>query len=59
MMKKVDMSAQAIAARLKRTSQLRRLCLSLAKTKLQPPEKKTDNRSPSVEKSDSVMRKSR
>ena len=30
---KVDMSAKAITARLRRVSQLRRLCLSLAKAK--------------------------
>jgi len=37
MTKQVDMSASAITARLKRVSQLRRLCLSLQKAKL--PEK--------------------
>ncbi|MBC8028684.1 MAG: hypothetical protein H7Z16_01115 [Pyrinomonadaceae bacterium] len=36
-MNKVDMSASAVTARLKRVSQLRRLCLSLKKAKL-PPE---------------------
>jgi len=30
---KVDMSAKAVTTRLKRVSQLRRLCLSLAKAK--------------------------
>lgn len=30
---KVDMSAKAVTARLKRVSQLRRLCLSLAKAR--------------------------
>lgn len=30
----VDMSAQAVTLRLKRVSQLRRLCLSLSKAKL-------------------------
>jgi hypothetical protein len=42
---KVDMSAQAIATRLKRVSQLRRLCLSLAKAKpaLAVAESRTEN----------------
>jgi hypothetical protein len=39
-MNKVDMSASAVTARLKRVSQLRRLCLSLKKAKL-PPEADT------------------
>ena len=34
---KVDMSAKAVTARLKQVSQLRRLCLSLAKAKPIPP----------------------
>ncbi len=34
LMKQVDMSAAAVTARLKRVSQLRRLCLSLQKAKL-------------------------
>jgi hypothetical protein len=37
---KIDMSAKAIAARLKFVSQLTRLCLSLAKAKPVPPRKK-------------------
>jgi hypothetical protein len=37
-MNKVDMSAQAITARLKRASQLRDLCLSLGKAKFVEPE---------------------
>jgi hypothetical protein len=37
---KVDMSAKAVTARLKRVLQLRRLCLSLAKAKPVPPQKK-------------------
>jgi|GEM_PF-1980628 len=37
---KVDMSAKAISARLKLVSQLRRLCLSLAKAKEISPEEK-------------------
>lgn len=36
---KIDMSAAAVTARLKRTSQLRRLCLSLQKAKLLIPER--------------------
>jgi len=39
-MKQVDMSAKAVTARLKRVSQLRRLCLSLQKAKL--PVKESD-----------------
>jgi hypothetical protein len=39
-MKRVDMSAKAVTARLKRVSQLRRLCLSLQKAKL--PAEKSD-----------------
>lgn len=38
-MMKVDMSAKAVTARLKLTSQLRRLCLSLGQS--QPNESKT------------------
>jgi hypothetical protein len=36
---KVDMSAAAVTLRLKRVSQLRRLCLALAKAKPAPPAK--------------------
>ena len=32
----VDMSAQAVTTRLKRISQLRRLCLALQKAKIKP-----------------------
>jgi hypothetical protein len=35
-MPKVDMSADAVTTRLKRVSQLRRLCLSLQKAKIKP-----------------------
>ena len=35
-MSQIDMSAKAVTARLKRVSQLRRLCLSLQKAKLPP-----------------------
>jgi hypothetical protein len=34
---KIDMSARAVTTRLKRTSQLRRLCLSLARSKPAQP----------------------
>jgi hypothetical protein len=42
---KVDMSAKAVTTRLKRVSQLRRLCLSLGKAKpvRNPSPEKTDN----------------
>jgi hypothetical protein len=40
-MPKVDMSPEAIAVRLKRVSQLRRLGLSLQKAKLRPKAEKT------------------
>ena len=42
-MRKVDMSPEAITARLKRIEQLRRLCLSLGKTTF-PPMNKKDGR---------------
>jgi hypothetical protein len=41
-MTKVEMSAQAVTARLKRISQLRRLCLSLRKTRFSPPDNKPE-----------------
>ena len=50
-MKKVDMSADAITARLKRVAQLRRLCLSLQKAKL-PTE---ENSSPTVRKGSAFL----
>jgi hypothetical protein len=40
---KVDMSPKAISLRLKRVSQLRRLCLSLAKAKPVSPKEKGKN----------------
>jgi hypothetical protein len=40
---KVDMSPKAISTRLKLVSQLRRLCLSLAKAKPVPPKEKGKN----------------
>ena len=42
---KVDMSAQAVTIRLKRASQLRRLCLALGKAK-SLDRKAKDNQSP-------------
>jgi hypothetical protein len=42
-MKKVDMSAKAVTARLKLVSELRRLCLSLQKAKLPTGESKPGN----------------
>ena len=41
-MHKVDMSAQAVTARLKRVSQLRRLGLSLQKAKIKRDENRTE-----------------
>ena len=41
-MTKVDMSAKAVTARLRRVSELRRLCLSLQKAKLLSPGEKGD-----------------
>jgi hypothetical protein len=35
-MRQIDMSAQAVTARLKLVSQLRRLCLSLGTAKIKP-----------------------
>lgn len=53
-MKNVDMSAPAVSARLRRTSQLRRLCLSLGKAKLpktdQTPEKTATKKDASVQR---------
>ena len=42
---KVDMSAKAVTARLKRVSQLRRLCLSLGRAKQKANVKKSLGRS--------------
>lgn len=39
-MRKVDMSSRAVTARIKRVSQLRRLCLSLRKAKLMSDSKR-------------------
>jgi hypothetical protein len=43
---KVDMSAKAVTARLKLVSQLRRLCLSLAKANPVNPPAKSDEKAP-------------
>ena len=50
-MPKVDMSAKAVTTRLKRTSQLRKLSLSLQKAKLvedQTPEKREESSNPTL-----------
>ncbi len=39
---RVDMSSEAIATRLKRVSQLRRLCLSLGKAKIESKDELLD-----------------
>ena len=56
-MKQVDMSAKAVTARLKRVSQLRRLCLSLQKAKLpteensgKPSEERRESSQPGTRK---------
>ena len=36
-MPRIDMSAEAVTARLKLVSELRRLCLSLGTAKIEPP----------------------
>jgi hypothetical protein len=47
-MRQIDMSAEAVTARLKLVSQLRRLCLSLATAKIrtQPPVKTSEVKDP-------------
>ena len=50
-MPKVDMSAKAITARLRRVSELRRLCLSLRKAKAQSNEAKQDQNASSSQPS--------
>jgi hypothetical protein len=47
-MRKVDMSANAVTARLKRVAQLRRLCLSLRKAKPHPEEHKGKGNQPAA-----------
>lgn len=56
-MKQVDMSDKAVTARLKRVSQLRRLCLSLKKAKLPGEGKTTGTRTPRAESSQTVAQK--
>lgn len=41
-MPRIDMSAQAVTTRLKRISQLRRLCLSLQKATIKPRASKAE-----------------
>lgn len=48
-MKQVDMSARAVTDRLRRVSQLRRLCLSLQKAKLPAAHKVTEKKPTSGE----------
>lgn len=49
-MRQIDMSAEAVTARLKLVSQLRRLCLSLGKAKIrtQVPVKARDVKTPNA-----------
>jgi len=49
-MRQIDMSAEAVTARLKLVSQLRRLCLSLGKAKIrtQAPVKTPDVKTPNA-----------
>jgi hypothetical protein len=49
-MKKVDMSPEAVTARLKRIEQLRRLCLSLGKATFPSADKKDLDQSPAPAK---------
>ena len=50
-MPKVDMSAKAVTARLRRVSELRRLCLTLQKAKVQSNEAKRDQNASSSQPS--------
>lgn len=50
-MAKVDMSARAVTARLRRVSELRRLCLSLQKAKVLSHEAKRDQNASSSQPS--------
>ena len=54
-MRQIDMSAEAVTARLKLVSQLRRLCLSLgaAKINTEPQVKTSDVRNPKPASNDS------
>ena len=59
-MKHVDMTAKAVTARLRRVSQLRRLCLSLQKAKLPAAERHTSKISvPHLEASPAVNQKTK
>ena len=58
-MKQVDMSDKAISDRLKRVSQLRRLCLSLQKAKLPVERKPTESSVRRGESSQEVKRKTK
>jgi len=58
-MKPVDMSDKAVSARLKRVSQLRRLCLSLQKAKLPVERKATESSARRAEASQVVKRKTK
>lgn len=49
---KVDMSSEAIATRLKRVSQLRRLCLSLGKARIETDDELVDSNATENEVSD-------
>ena len=46
---KVDMSSEAIATRLKRVSQLRRLCLSLGKARIESDDESVDSNAATTE----------
>jgi hypothetical protein len=50
-MPKVDMSARAVTARLRRVSELRRLCLSLQKAKVHSNEVKRNQKAQSPQPS--------
>ena len=58
-MKEVDMSAKAVTARLKRVSQLRRLCLSLQEAKLPAAEKATEKSEKGGESSQPLEQKTK
>ena len=58
-MRQVDMSAKAVTARLKRVSQLRRLCLSLQKAKLPTQGNTTEVREKHAESSQPAKQKAK
>ena len=43
-MRQIDMSAEAVTARLKLVSELRRLCLALGTAKINPPNVRTQDK---------------